>query len=436
MGPNAQPNSKALFGWVMYDFANSAFTTLIVTFIYATYFTKAIAANEIVGTALWSRAVTISALLVALLSPVFGALADQGNNRRGYLIGFTLLAIISAALLYLPLPGQTLFALSLFVLGNTAFEMASVFYNAYLPDLTPASKIGTISGLGWGVGYAGGLAAMALAMVTLVNPATPWFGLSRELGQNIRATNLLVALWLALFSLPMFILVRDAKAPASGQGRGPFSAFAEILATMGELGRYRQVARFLVARLFYNDGLNTIFAFGGIYAAGTFAFSFQEIMLFGIVLNIAAGLGAFTFGYFDDRWGGKRTVLLSLAGLSLAALTAVLTSSRPLFWLAGIMIGIFSGPNQSASRSLLARFTPPDKEGEFFGFFAFSGKFAAFLGPFLFGLCTSLFASQRAGVATVLLFFVIGGAILATVDEGEGVRLCQRCNHLQGQANA
>ena len=424
---NLPQDSKAVFGWVMYDFANSAFTTLIVTFVYATYFTKAIAPDELVGTALWSRAMTASALMVAILSPLFGALADRGHNRKGYLFGFTLLTVIASALLYLPLPGQTGFALALFVVGNTAFELACVFYNAYLPDLAPSRKIGQLSGLGWAVGYAGGLGAMFLAMVVLVNPQTPWFGFTRELGQNIRATNLLVAIWFALFSLPMFFLVREPR-PSSRRpaGRHPLTALTEVIAALSEVGKYRQVARFLLARLLYNDGLNTIFAFGGIYAAGTFAFSFQEIMTFGLVLNITAGLGAFAFGYGDDRWGGKRTVLFSLVGLTLAALLAVLTTNKALFWLAGIMVGLFSGPNQSASRSLLARFTPPEKEGEFFGFFAFSGKFAAFLGPLLFGLCTSLFASQRAGVATVILFFVGGGLILSTVDEGEGIRMSQR----------
>ena len=426
MAQTPREKSKARLGWVMYDFANSAFTTLIVTFIYATYFTKAIAANEIIGTALWSRGVTISALAVAILSPVMGALADQSHHRKRYLLGFTLVSILSAALLYLPLPGQTLFALTLFVFGNVAFELANVFYNAYLPDVAPDGKLGAISGLGWGVGYAGGLGAMALAMVTLVNADPPWFGVTKVLGQHIRATNLLVASWFALFAIPMFLWVREARPETPSPRHQPLVAFGEIITTLREMGRYRPVARFLLARLLYNDGLNTIFAFGGIYAAGTFAFTFQEIMVFGIVLNIAAGLGAFTFGHFDDRWGGKRTVLISLAGLGVATLLAVLTSNRTLFWLAGIMIGIFSGPNQSASRSLLARFTPPEKEGEFFGFFAFSGKFAAFLGPLLFGICTTLFASQRAGVATVLLFFIAGGLILATVDEEQGIRLSQR----------
>ncbi len=412
---------KAIVGWTMYDFANSAFTTLIVTFIYATYFTKAIAPDEITGTALWSRAVAISSLIVALLSPFFGAMADSGRKRKSFLFFFTLVAVLASAMLYFPLPGQVMAALIWFIVANIAFEMGCVFYNAYLPDIAAPEKIGSVSGLGWGLGYVGGLGAMFLAMIALVNPETPWFGFSKEAGQNIRASNLLVAAWFAIFSLPMFLFVKDAAPGKSSSAPGFSSALAQLAGTFHEIRKYRQIVRFLLARLIYNDGLITIFAFGGIYAAGTFGFTFQEIMLFGIVLNITAGIGAFAFGFCDDRLGGKLTVQISLAGLIIAALLAVFTTSKTVFWVAGILVGIFSGPNQSASRSLMARLIPPDKEGQFFGFFAFSGKFTAFLGPFLLGTLTTLFHSQRAGVSIVVVFFGIGSLLLALVDEKEGL---------------
>jgi UMF1 family MFS transporter len=412
---------KALFGWTMYDFANSAFTTLIVTFIYATYFTKAIAPDEIIGTTLWSRAVTISALAVALLSPVLGALADHNGHRKRYLLFSTMLAVLCAAMLYRPLPGQVMTALVWFSIGNIAFEIGCVFYNSFLPDLAPPEKIGSVSGIGWGVGYIGGLAAMFLAMISMVNPETPWFGLSKELGQNIRATNLLVAVWFGIFSLPMFLLVRETR-PRPETPFSPGAVFARLAETFREIRHYRQVFRFLLARLIYNDGLITIFAFGGIYAAGTFGFTFQEIMLFGIVLNIAAGLGAFGFGFCDDRLGGRTTVLISIVGLVAASIMALAATGKAWLWAAGILVGLFSGPNQSASRSLLARMTPTRKENEFFGFFAFSGKFTAFLGPLTLGLLTDIFQSQRAGMTTVLFLFIVGGILLWKVDEQEGVR--------------
>jgi UMF1 family MFS transporter len=413
---------KAVFGWTMYDFANSAFTTLIVTFIYATYFTKAIAPNEIIGTALWSRAITVSSLTVALLSPFLGAMADHNGHRKRYLLLSTGVAILAAVMLYTPLPGQVAAALFWFVLGNIAFEMGCVFYNAFLPELAPPAKIGFVSGLGWGVGYGGGLAAMLLAMFTMVNPETPWFGLSRDLGQNIRATNLLVAGWFALFSLPMFLLVREKRGNQAPSPGSPAAVARRLAATFRAVRRYRQVFRFLLARLLYNDGLITIFAFGGIYAAGTFGFSFQEIMLFGIVLNFMAGLGAFAFGFCDDRLGGRATILISLAGLVIAAGMALAAASKPWLWAAGILVGIFAGPNQSASRSLLARMIPREKENEFFGFFAFSGKFTAFLGPLTLGILTELFQSQRVGMSVVLVLFVLGGLLLLKVDEQGGIK--------------
>ena len=182
----------------------------------------------------------------------------------------------------------------------------------------------------------------------------------------------------------------------------------------------------LIARLIYNDGLITIFAFGGIYAAGTFQFTMEEIFLFGIVLNITAGIGAFSMGFLDDILGGKKTIQLSLIGLITATIIAVTCQSRMWFWVAGVMIGIFSGPNQASSRSLMARFVPEDKENEFFGFFAFSGKATAFMGPLLLGLFTEMFDSQRAGIAIVLVFLVLGAILLTSVDEEQGMKSANR----------
>lgn len=417
---------KAVWSWACYDFANSPFTTLVVTFIYATYFTQAIAPDPIHGTALWSRGVTLTALSVAFASPILGALADRGGYRKLFLLAFTAVAIAGSVALYPVLPGQTVRALAIFVVANVAFEMASVFYNAFLPDIAPPARIGRVSGFGWGLGYFGGLAALVVALVALVRPEVPWFGFTKEVGENIRATNLLVAGWFAVFSLPLFLFVHEDTSRITRSGSVVKASFRQLLDTFHEIRAYRQIVRFLVARLLYNDGLVTIFAFGGIYAAGTFGFGVEEILVFGIVLNIAAGAGAFALGYLDDLLGGKRTIQISLLGLGLATVMAVLAPSKPWFWAAGIIVGIFSGPNQSASRSLMGRLVPDDKENEFFGFFAFSGKATAFLGPFLLGVLTDLFGTQRAGVSVVLVLFVLGLLLLGWVDEEEGVRAAAR----------
>ncbi|MBD3266930.1 MFS transporter, partial [bacterium] len=355
-------NRRAVFAWCLYDFANSAFITLVVTFIYSTYFTRSIAGDVITGTALWSRGVTISSIVVALLSPFLGALADRSGHRKRFLLGSTVICVLATAMLYFPLPGETGEALFWFIVANIAFGLAFVFYNAYLPDIAPRDKIGRISGYGWSLGFVGGLLAMFIAMVALINPETPWLGFTKEGDAHIRATNVLVAAWFGVFSIPLFIWVRDKPVKRRGNTLNlMWSGVRELSSTFHEIRRYREIMKFLLARLIYNDGLITVFAFAGIYSAGTFDFSMKEIMVLGVGLNIAAGIGAFALGYLDDRLGGKNTVLISLAGLILAAAIAVCATSKWGLWIGGMIAGVFAGPNQSASRSLMGRFVPRGK---------------------------------------------------------------------------
>ena len=204
-------SKRAIWSWALFDFAHSPFTTLVVTFVYATYFTQAIAADPISGTELWSRAVSITALIVAISSPVLGAIADRGGYRKLFFVITTVVCIGATLLLYRVLPGQVTLALVVFVVANVAFEACEVFYNAFLPDLAPRERIGFVSGLGWGLGYIGGLLALVVCLVTLIQPEQPWFGFSKEFGENIRATNLVVALWFAIFTIPMLLWVHEDK---------------------------------------------------------------------------------------------------------------------------------------------------------------------------------------------------------------------------------
>ena len=417
-------DTKAVVSWCLYDWANSAFNTLIITFVYVTYFTQTFTPTPEQGVTLWGRAIAISAILIALVSPIVGALADRSGRRRLYLLISTwLCCALTAALAFIPPGGELsiLAALTLVVLANVAFEIGIVFYNAYLPELVPESRIGRISGWAWGLGYIGGLACLGLALFGLVRPEVPWFGIPTEGGFNHRATTLLVAVWFFLFSLPMLLWV---ETPAARRHEdtvaGIRGAFIELKRTFRNIGRYRQIIRFLAARLVYNDGLVTIFTFGGAYAAGAFGMSLNEVIIFGIGLNVSAGLGALLFGVVDDRIGGKRTILITLVALTLASLLAVVAPDRTWLWIAGLSVGLFVGPNQSASRSLMGRFVPAHSRGEFFGFFAFSGKATSFLGPLAMSTATAAFG-LRAGVSTVVVFFVIGGLILLSVDEAEGI---------------
>ena len=413
---------KIVWSWAFYDWANSAFTTLVVTFVYSTYFTKAMAPDEVTGTAWWSRAVAVSALLTAVLSPILGAAADRAGDRKRFLAVATALCVGATTLLAFVPPSMAsagLVALFLFVIADISFETGYVFYNAFLPTIASPERIGRVSGYGWGLGYAGGLVCMGLALVGFVRPEVPWFGLSTTEGFNVRATNLLVAAWFLVFSIPLFLFVPERR--VSGVRVDPRAALRELAQTIRAIRRYSEIVKFLIARLVFNDGLVTVFAFGGIYAAGTFGMSLSEVILFGVALNVTSGLGAVVFGFVDDKIGGKKTLLMSLVALTLATLLAVWAPTRLWFWIAGLLIGVFVGPNQSASRSLMGRFVPERHQAEFFGFFAFSGKATSFLGPLLLGAVTQAFDSQRVGVATVIAFFVVGGILLATVDERRGV---------------
>jgi UMF1 family MFS transporter len=419
---------RAVRSWISYDWAISAFNTLVGTFIYNGYFMRSFAPNEDVGTALWARGVIASAILIALLSPILGAVADKSGRRRRYLIVMTLVCAGFTVLLTFVTPGEShavLKALTLYVIANVAFEMATVLYNSFLPDLVSEDRIGRVSGYGWGIGYIGGLVVMVLALFLFVEESTRFSFLPTADGFNFRATNILVAVWVLAFSVPMFLFVKE-KQPKSAKVdiRG---AFRELRHTFIEVRRYREIVKFLVARLVYNDGLVTVFVFGALYAAGTFGFAESEVLIFGIVLNVVAGLGALGFGFVDDKLGGKNTLLITLAGLTAATALAVAAPSRTWFWVAGVLIGIFVGPNQSASRSLMGRFVPEKHQGEFFGFFAFSGKVTSFMGPMLVAALVIPFG-QRVAVASLLVFFIVGALILMTVDEKAGIEAARAAN--------
>lgn len=421
---------RVVWSWAFYDWANSAYTTLVLTFIYSTYFTQAMAPDELTGTTWWSRALALSAILTALVSPILGAAADRAGARKRFLAVTTALCIGATALLaFVPpsLPSAAWLALALFVIADVCFEVGYVFYNAFLPTIASPERIGRVSGYGWGLGYLGGLVCMGIALVGFVQPEVPWFGLSTEQGFNIRATNLLVAVWFSVFALPFFLFVPEQRLGNVRVDVG--AAFREMGQTLRAIGRYGEIVKFLLARLIFNDGLVTVFAFGGIYAAGTFGMTLSEVIVFGVVLNVASGAGAVAFGFLDDRIGSKKTIMLTLVALSVATTMAVLAPNRAWFWAAGILIGLFVGPNQSASRSLMARFVPETQQAEFFGFFAFSGKATSFLGPILLGTVTAAFGSQRAGVATVLVFFLVGGTLMATVNERRGI---EAARHAEG----
>jgi UMF1 family MFS transporter len=408
---------KGLIAWCLYDWANSAFPTVVITFVFAAYFTGNVAVDVVSGTALWGWAMSLSALAVGVLAPILGAIADKGGRRKPWIFAFTVLLIIASASLWLIKPDASFILLALILAGlcNFAFEMGMVFYNAMLPDIAPKEKIGRWSGWGWGLGYFGGLICLALTLVGFVQTDTPWFGLSKNLAEHVRATPVLVAVWFGLFAVPLFMFTADKPSQNISLRKAASDGFTTLIDSLKKIKSYGQVGRYLLARMIYTDGINTLFAFGGIYAAGTFGMPFSELIMFGIAINLTAGIGAFGFAVLDDKIGPKCVILIALIGLTILGGMLLVIDDKMLFWVFGVPLGLFVGPAQSASRSLMAHIASPELRTEMFGRYAFSGKATAFLGPALLALATEVFQSQRAGMATILIFFLVGGVFLLPV---------------------
>jgi UMF1 family MFS transporter len=402
-------------GWALFDWANSPFPVLILTFVFPTYFASAIAGDQLRGQALWGYTLGASGLVVALLSAPLGAIADVGGRRKSWMLGFAAITIIATALLWLAVPGRASLPLALIcvAVANAAVSFNVMFSNAMLPDIVGADRLGRLSGWAWGLGYAGGLVALVVVLVAFVQPTTPPLGLDRTAAEHIRIVGPLVAGWLGLFGWPLFLLTPDRPVRALAFASQLREGLARLARTLGNVRARRDFFVFLVANMLYQDGLVTLFVLSGIYVAGTFSMSMAEVALFGLVLNVAAGVGSFASGWVDDRLGSRRTVLLSLAGLIVAGAAAVCVQTRPWLWVAGCVLGLFVGPVQSSSRSLVARMAPSDRQAEYFGLFALSSKLTAFIGPTLAAIVTGATGSQRMGLATVLAFLAGGFLLLA-----------------------
>ncbi|EGB15241.1 major facilitator superfamily MFS_1 [Pseudodesulfovibrio mercurii] len=417
-GPPPRTPVRALVSWALYDWANSGFAALVQTFVFAAYFARAVAENETLGTAWWGNMMGVAGLVIGLGGPLLGAVADRAGRRKPWLAAFTALCIAATALLWCvrPDPVWVWPALLLAGIGTIGSEYAMIFYNAMLPDLADKARIGRWSGWGWGLGYAGGLVLLILALYGLVQPPG-WFGIPREEALNVRAVMPLTALWYLVFCLPLFLFTPDAPSARLPLGRAVAGAVTQLRGSLRDLRNHRHIALFLLARMFYNDGLTTMFAFGGIYAAAAFGMDSSEVIVFGIGLNVTAGLGAASFAWLDDRVGPRRTILLSLIGLTVPGAAILVVKSKTLFWIFGLAIGIFVGPVQASSRSWLAHAAPAEARTQMFGLMALSGKLTSFLGPFLVGWLTLATGSQRLGMSAVVGLFVIGLAGMLFVPE-------------------
>jgi UMF1 family MFS transporter len=448
--PKSYPPRSAVLGWMLFAWAVEPYFTLITTFVFAPYFATHVAADPASGQSVWGFATAAAGLLIALASPVLGAIADASGRRKPWIAAFGALLVIGASLMWVGKPGDTGVIAPLLIAYCTATvgaEFALVFNNAMMPSLVPPDKIGRLSGTGWATGYIGGIVSLILVLGFLAaSPEsgrtlfgfTPLFGLDPVSHQGDRIAGPLTALWFVIFALPMFVLTPDFPPKLSAR-QALRAGLADLRETLKELPKRRSMAAFLLANMIYTDGLVSLFAFGGIYAAGTFGWNTIQIGTFGILLAIAGTFGAWLGGKLDDRLGPKRVIAGSMLIL-LSSIVMILLVDRDsilfitvepprpggdlfaapaekAYLVLGCLIGMAGAPLQAASRSLLIRMAPKDRIAQYFGLFALTGKVTSFVGPLLVGIVTAITASQKAGMATLVVFFVAGLTLLSRVRD-------------------
>ena len=408
-----------LSAWALYDWASSGYAAIIQTFVFAPYFIQHIATDKTLGSTQWGFTIAFAGFIVSIGGPIFGAIADQSGRRKNWIATFTLLCVVSTALLWFVQPTHSYLTLSLVLLalGTIGSEFAFIFYNAMLPDLAEPNTIGRWSGWGWSVGYAGGLMSLLVAYYFFINPVTSWISVDQTTLIHVRATFPFTALWYLLFSLPFFFMISEIKPSKIPLRKAVYDGLVQLKTTFLNVHRYTNIIWFLVARMFFINGLTTLFAFAGVFAASIFDMSASKMIIFGIALHVTSGLGAALFGWVDDWIGSKRLIIISLTGLIIPTSVILLVKQEFLFWILSLIFGIFVGPVQAASRSMMVRLIPQGLQNEMFGFFAFSGKATAFSGPLLVALLTYHFDSLRVGMSVIIVLFLIGGLIMTRVKE-------------------
>jgi MFS transporter, UMF1 family len=389
------PAVKRILTWCLFDFANSAYSAVIVVSVFSVYYVTHIVGNEHgLGDLWWGRAISMSLLLVVLTGPVLGALADRAGLRKRFFIAFTALCIGCIALFTTLEPGMVLQGFALVALANFAFESSQIYYNAYLPDIAPPERLGTVSGLGFAIGYLGSIVGLVVAL-PLVN------------ARQFNLLWILVAGFFAVFSIPAF-LAMPADRPQPEKRISLSHVFRDVLANP-------QLRRFLLAYFLYFDGVETTIVFSGIYAVTTLKFTTPEVIKLFLAVQVSALAGALALARPTDRWGAKRVIMLTLLLWIGVSVSAYFAQTKAAFVAVAVTAGLGLGSIQAASRALMASLIPRGKESELFGFYALCGKSSSILGPLVFGAVSYLAGNQRAAVAAVGVFFVVGLILLQRV---------------------
>ena len=416
---NSYPGTtkKQIWAWCFYDFANSSFTTIIVTVSYSVYFTQIVAKGHN-PEVWWGWGYGISMLLVGVVSPILGALADYSGIKKTLLILFSLLCIIATALLVFVQEGDIWMGISLFIMANIGFNGALTFYNAFLNDIARPGNMGRISGFGYSLGYAGGLLSLLMVFPLIQG------GFNEENLFLYRLSFPATAAFFLIFAIPSIFYLQQRphlliKTPDLNLWK---IGFQRVFKTLGEIRRHKELFKFFFAYLLYIDGINTVIVFAGIFAATVLGFSPKDLVVFFMIMQISAGAGAYVFGFFTDWWGPKKIIYLTLCIWIGLMVWAFFVPSKFQFYLLGLIAGIALGSNQSASRTFLGLLAPRDKISEFYGFFSLTGKMAATIGPPVFGMITAATGNQRWAILSLIVFFLLGFLLLQRVNQEEGTR--------------
>jgi UMF1 family MFS transporter len=415
------PARRGVVAWSLWDGGSAAFNAVVTTFVFTVYLTGSSFGDKDVISAQLGWALAIAGLLVALLAPITGQRSDASGRRKLWLGVNTFIVVgLTAAMFFVQAsPDFLLLGLILLAAGTVFYEFATVNYNAMLGQVSTPKTIGRVSGFGWSMGYFGGIVLLLILYFGFIHPDVGLFGVTDANGLSVRVSMLIAAAWFGLFALPLLFTVHEYEAPAAQRERaGFFRSYVLLGRDIAALWRNnRQTALFLIASAVFRDGLTGVFQFGGILAAGTFGFSSGDVIIFAIVANIIAGISTVLVGRLDDRLGAKNVMVVALSGTIVAGLAVFFfaTGGATMFWIFGLLMCVFVGPAQSASRSFLARTIPEGREGEIFGLYATTGKAATFLAPTLFALFVSLSGSQVWGILGIALVLLVGLLMLIPV---------------------
>jgi MFS transporter, UMF1 family len=415
-------NKQKIIAWALYDWANSAFSTLILTFVFASYFTSSVMDDAVKSASLWSASIGISGLLLLVLSPIVGAIADRTSRLKFWICLFMMIMLVGLAFMDVA-PHATMTevyrVLSGLILANIGFELGVIIVNSYLPHIVPSESQGSVSSFAWGLGYVGGIVAMIVTLLGFIGMGDmkPWISLPRDAMWHVRSVLPISALWMIIFSLPLFFLLPSVHGIKKTRATSWHNIFYEPFLHMVRSIKHDKTWRyFLIGSAFYRDGLSTLFAMGGIYAATRYGMDSQSILIFAIGVNITGGLGCFISAYLERRIPSLTIVRFGLIGLFACGLLVLLAPTATYFLVFSCILGFFVGPVQSASRTLVVQLSSADVVGERFGIYSLSGRAVSFIGPFLFASLTQLFQSQTIGLSSVLLLWAIGYYFLYRVS--------------------